>query len=76
MHELAEPKTAAQLLSRLREVEKIAIRMAAGEDALEHLRTGAFQSDMISPAVMKEVKQILTERGVTMPPPNTQTWAI
>ena len=56
MHlQFATPKTAALLIGRLRETEKIEIRRAS-PDRLEFLRTHDFLSDGVTPEVMAEVK--------------------
>ena len=59
LHTVA-PKTADLFIGRLREIEKIQIRMA-NEGALEHLRQTVFLADNISPEVMAEVKVRLME---------------
>jgi hypothetical protein len=53
-----EPKTSAQLLARLTEVEKIAIRKAT-PDALEHMRQTRFISDAVTPEVMAQTAAAL-----------------
>lgn len=57
LHTVA-PKTAELFVARLRETEKIGIRMA-NEGALEHLRQTVFAADMISPEVMVEAKALV-----------------
>jgi lipid II:glycine glycyltransferase (peptidoglycan interpeptide bridge formation enzyme) len=57
----AEPKTADQLLARLREIERGAIRRAT-PDGLEQLRVDAFRVDgPVSVETMAEVKRRLDE---------------
>ena len=53
---IAEPKSADIFIGRMRETEKMAIRMASNPDALEYLRTVEFAVDMLTPEVMTEVK--------------------
>jgi hypothetical protein len=53
-----EPKTADQLIGRLREIERIAIRGANTPERLEFLRTNDFRSDgPVSVETMNEVKR-------------------
>lgn len=52
------PKTPAQLLGRLTEVERSQIR-AANDDRLEYLRQAHHASDGISEADMKVVRSVL-----------------
>lgn len=54
----ATEKTADAFIARLREVERMNIRMA-NEGTLEHLRQTTFAYDMLTPEVMAEVKQKL-----------------
>jgi len=75
-----ESKTAAQLLGRLRETERIAIRGADTADRLEHLRLNDFASDgPVSKEAMAEVKATLDAQYAeynTKPWWQTQTWAL
>lgn len=72
-------KTAAQLLTRLRETERIQIR-GASPDRLEHLRLNDFASDgPVSSEAMTEVKATLEAEFAefnTKPWWQTQTWKI
>jgi hypothetical protein len=49
------PKSTAELMPRLTEVERTKIRMATS-DGLEHLRQTIFLVDGLTPAVMAEVR--------------------
>jgi hypothetical protein len=76
----SEPKTASELLARLRETECITIRNATTADRLEHLRLNDFASDgPVSSEAMVEVKRVLDAEYAEFDTKRwwqTQTWAI
>jgi hypothetical protein len=80
MLQTVAPKTADQLLGRLRETERILIRGANTADRLEHLRLNDFAGDgPVSAEAMAEVKAKLDAQYAeynTKPWWQTQTWAL
>lgn len=59
MFTIAQPKTAQELIARLRETEKISIR-SASKDKLEHLRVTSLASDgPVSSETIQEVQRLL-----------------
>lgn len=75
----AAQKTAPQLISRLREIERIQIRAASTPAALEHLRQNNFASDFVTPETMQEVKDAIDLEFAEFDRTKwwqTQTWKI
>lgn len=75
----AQPKTVAQFIGRLREIEKIELRAAAESEArLEYMLRANFASDMITLDVLKEAAQQVKTQYVEAGRGETfgQTWVI